>query len=101
LNPVIHFDQAAIFENLGLAAESERSLRRAIYLDRNFALAHYRLGLLLEKEGQDGLAAKSFSNVLRVLTGVVDGASVPTGGGLTVTELKELATLHLKNKGGS
>jgi hypothetical protein len=33
-----------------------------------------------------------------VLAGVLDGASVPTGGGLTVTELKELAAMHLKNK---
>lgn len=101
LNPAVHFDQAVIFENLGLAGESERSLRRAIYLDRNFALAHYRLGLLLEKDGQDSSAARSFGNVLMVLAGAVDAAVVPAGGGLTVTELKEPATMHLENRSGS
>ena len=101
LNPSIHFDQAVIFENLGLAGESERSLRRAIYLDRNFAAAHYRLGLLLEKHGQENAAARSFGNVLRVLSGVLDDAVVPSGDGLTVTGLKELASMHLENKSGS
>jgi chemotaxis protein methyltransferase CheR len=99
LNPAIHFDQAVIFENLGLAGESERSLRRAIYLDRNFALAHYRLGLLLEKGGQDSSAARSFGNVLMALAGAVDDAILPAGDGLTVNGLKELATMHLENKG--
>ena len=101
LNPAIHFDQAVIFENLGLAGESERSLRRAIYLDRDFALAHYRLGLLLEKDGQESSAARCFSNVLMALAGAVDDAIIPAGGGLTVNGLKELATMHLENKGGS
>jgi chemotaxis protein methyltransferase CheR len=101
LNPAIHFDQAVIFENLGLAGESERSLRRAIYLDRNFAAAHYRLGLLLEKGGQESAAARSFGNVLRVLSGVLDEAVVPSGDGLTVIGLKELASMHLGNKSGS
>jgi chemotaxis protein methyltransferase CheR len=98
LNPAIHFDQAVIFENLGLAGESERSLRRAIYLDRNFAAAHYRLGLLLEKDGQESSAARSFGNVLRALAAAVEDAIVPFGDGLTVTGLKELASMHLENK---
>jgi chemotaxis protein methyltransferase CheR len=101
LNPAIHFDQAVIFENLGLDGESERSLRRAIYLDRNFAVAHYRLGLLLEKEGQASSAARCFGNVLRALASAVEDAIIPSGDGLTVTGLKELATMHLENKSGS
>jgi chemotaxis protein methyltransferase CheR len=96
LNPAIHFYQALIFENLGIADESERSLRHAIYLDRHFALAHYHLGLFLKRDRQTGAAARSFGNVLKVLTGMPDDAVVTGGSGVTVTGLKELAKMHLE-----
>ena len=101
LNPAIHFYQALIFENLGIATESERSLRQALYLDRNFALAHYHLGLALKRERRTREAARSFGNVLRVLGGLPDDAVVEAGPGVTVTALKKLAQMHLGNSSGS
>jgi chemotaxis protein methyltransferase CheR len=97
LNPAIHFYQALIFENLGIADESERSLRHAIYLDRHFALAHYHLGLYLKRDRQLCAAARSFGNVLKVLIGMPDDAILAGGSGVTVTGLKELARMHLEN----
>ncbi len=85
LNPEIHFYQALIFENLGIADEAERSLRQAIYLDRNFALAHYHLGLALKRDRQMRAAARSFGNVLKVLAGMPDDAIVTAGPGVTAT----------------
>jgi chemotaxis protein methyltransferase CheR len=96
LNPAIHFYQALIFENLGIADEAEKSLRRAIYLDRNFALAHYHLGVALQRDRKPGLAARSFENVLQVLAGLPGEAIITAGPGLTVTHLKELANMHLQ-----
>ena len=81
MNPEIHFYQALIFENSESLDEPERSLRQAIYLDRNFALAHYHLGLALKRDGQMSAAARSFGNVLRVLSGVPDDAIVTAGPG--------------------
>jgi chemotaxis protein methyltransferase CheR len=97
----IHFYHALIFEKLGIANEPERSLRHAIYLDRKFALAHYHLGLALKQGGQAGAAARSFGNVLKVLSGLPDLAMVPSGSGVTVTGLKELARMHLESPGGA
>jgi chemotaxis protein methyltransferase CheR len=97
LNPAIHFYQALIFENLGVLDQSERSLRQAIYLDRNFALAHYHLGLALKRDRQMAAAARCFGNVLRVLSSVPDNAVLTGGPGVTVTALQELAIMHLKN----
>ena len=99
LNPQIHFYQALIFENLGKAAEAQRWLRQAIYLNRNFALAHYELGLALERERQMPAAARSFGNVLKVLGSTPDDAIVMAGSGLTATGLKELARTHLLRSG--
>jgi chemotaxis protein methyltransferase CheR len=101
LNPQIHFYQALICESLGRAAEAERWLRQAIYLDRNFALAHYQLGLALERDRQAPAAARSFGNVLKVLEGVPDDAIVTAGSGVTATGLKELAKTHLTKASGS
>jgi chemotaxis protein methyltransferase CheR len=96
LNPALHFYRALIFENLGTADEPERSLRQAIYLDRNFALAHYHLGLALKKHGEIRAAARSFGNVLKVLAGTAaDQAIVTAGSGVTATVLKELARMHM------
>jgi chemotaxis protein methyltransferase CheR len=101
LNPAAHFYQALIFENLGIPAEAELSLRRAIYLDRNFALAHYHLGLTLRRDRQIDAAARCFSNVLKVLTGVVNHATVKGAPGVTVNGLKELARMHLNDSSAS
>jgi chemotaxis protein methyltransferase CheR len=100
LNPGAHFYQALIFENLGIEEESQRSLRQAIYLDRNFALAHYHLGLILKRQQQTGAAVRSFGNVLNVLAGKPDDAIVREGSGITVTGLIELAKLELETSGG-
>jgi chemotaxis protein methyltransferase CheR len=95
LNAEVHFYHALIFEQLGIAAEPELSLRHAIYLDRKFALAHYHLGLALKRGGQMAAAERSFGNVLKVLDGMPDLAFVTAGPGVTVTGLKKLAKMHL------
>ncbi len=95
LNAEVHFYHALIFEKLGVLDEPEISLRHAIYLDRNFALAHYHLGLSLKRGGQTAAAARCFGNVLKVLDGLPDVAIVRAGPGVTVTGLKELAKMQL------
>jgi chemotaxis protein methyltransferase CheR len=97
LNPAIHFYQALIFENLGIPDESERSLRQAIYLDRNFAMAHYHLGLALKRNRKTREAARSFRNALRVLASAAEDATVTAGSGISVASFKELAKMHLEN----
>jgi chemotaxis protein methyltransferase CheR len=99
LNPAVHFYQALIFENLGRAGEPERSLRQAIYLDRNFALAHYYLGLALKRKGQIAAAARSFRNVLKSLAGLPDDATLTAGPEITAAELKDLAKMLLESPG--
>jgi chemotaxis protein methyltransferase CheR len=95
LNPEIHFYLALIFEDLAIVGEPERSLRQALYLDRNFALAHYHLGLSLKRAGEIAGAARSFGNVLKVLNRMPDAAAVTAGRGITAIGLKKLAKMHL------
>ncbi len=97
LNPTTHFYQALIFENLGILSEAARFLRQAIYLDRNFALAHYHMGLAFERERHSRAASRSFENVVRVLGGLPDETGVRGGPGITVAALRELARTRIDN----
>ncbi len=97
LNPAVHFYQALIFENLGILNEAARFLRQAIYLDRKFALAHYHMGLALERDRHARAASRSFENVLRVLGDMPNDAAVRAGPGITVAALRDLARTRLEN----
>jgi chemotaxis protein methyltransferase CheR len=99
MNPVVHFYHALVLVSLSRTADAERSLRQAIYLDRNFLLAHYHLGITLAKGNQAGSAARSFRNVLRLAGSAADGQNLENGGGLTVAGLKAMAETHLRNLG--
>jgi chemotaxis protein methyltransferase CheR len=101
LNPIVHFYHALLQEQMGLGTEAERSLRHAIYLDRNFLLAHYHLGLALAKGDQPHLAARSCENVLRLSAGMRDQDTLENGDGLTVAALKQMAKMLLQNSGVS
>jgi chemotaxis protein methyltransferase CheR len=97
LNPAVHFYRALLLEQTARREEAERSLRQAIYLDRNFLLAHYHLGLALAKGNRRRLAARSFANVLRLAGGMRDEQPIENGDGLTVAGLKQVAEMHLRN----
>ncbi|MGV3662384.1 MAG: CheR family methyltransferase [Prosthecobacter sp.] len=71
-------------------AAAERSLRRCLYLERNLALAHFYLGLVLERLGQP--ARKHYANAQDLLAGQPEHALVPLGQGLTVREFRSLLT---------
>ncbi|MCU1234661.1 MAG: Chemotaxis protein methyltransferase [Candidatus Solibacter sp.] len=101
LNPVVHFYHAMLLEQTGQGVGVKRSLRRAVYLDRNFLLAHYYLGLALAKGSQPRPAAHSLENVLKLAAGLRDEQAVEYGDGLTVAGLKQLAKMHLQNLGVS
>ena len=96
LNPSIHFYQALIQEQMRQHAEAERALRRAIYLDRGFVLAHYHLALLLRKNGHRDPAIQSLRNVRALLARMPDDAPIAEADGLTANDLNELTDLHLE-----
>ena len=99
LNPLVHFHYALVLEQMGKYAESERSLRNAIYLDRDAVLAHYHLGLLQKARDEWRQASRSFENALDLLAGRPAAEIVADADGLTVAELTELVRMQLENGG--
>lgn len=96
LNPLLHFHQALMLEQVGNLPESERSLRKAIYLDRQLVLPHYYLGLLLRTTGEKRQAARAFENTLKLLDARSSSETIANADGLTVAELRRLVEAELK-----
>lgn len=96
LNPRAHFYYSLVLEQMGLHDEAERSLRRAVYLDRSFALAHYYLGLVLQKKSDRRGAERSFENV-RTLVRKMDGSvTFEDAHEITAHDLMRLTETHLE-----
>ena len=95
----VHLLHALILEHVGREAESEQALRRAVYLDRNSALAHYYLGLRQRKNREFSPAARSFEAVLRLLDGAVDRPVFAVVDGVSAGELRQLAQIQLEALG--
>jgi chemotaxis protein methyltransferase CheR len=96
LNPGSHFISALIHEHLGANDKAMVALRRAIYLDRRFALAHYHLGTSLTNVRQLESASRSFRNALEILTTMADDEPLPHGDSITAGELRTLTNMHLE-----
>ena len=95
LNAAAHFTMGLIQEHQRDVDAAGRSLRRAIYLDRSFVLAHYHLGICLQ-QASPTQAGKSFENTLRLLAGRPEDETLEYGDGITVAELRDLAKMHIE-----
>jgi chemotaxis protein methyltransferase CheR len=91
-----HFYRAMVHEQLGEDELSEKALRRAIYLDRRLVLPHYHLGLFLARREDGTGAVRSFRNAQALLAGLADDQPVDTGEKITVGQLREAVSMHLK-----
>ena len=94
LDAAAHFTLALVLAHTAGAAEAQNSLRRAIYLERGFALAHYHLGLSLHAAGDLDQARKAFQNVVELLRTAPEEEIVAHGDGIRAGELKDLADMH-------
>jgi chemotaxis protein methyltransferase CheR len=96
MNPLVHFYNALVAEHRGQHGETEQALRRAIYLDRDFVLAHYQLGLVLLRKHDVRGAQRSFRNVLALLERRDAAERFPDADGLSVETLRQLADMQLE-----
>ena len=67
LNPGRYYLLATIQQEMSLLDEAASSLRRALYVDQNFTLAHFALGNLARRQGKAQESLKHFENALSIL----------------------------------
>ena len=94
-NAAAHYFYALVQQYSGSFEAAEHALKRAIYLDRKFALAHYQLGLVRKDARDIARCSRSFHNVLSALRDVPDDFPASPCGRITANDLRELATQQL------
>lgn len=95
-NPRGYFYDALIQEHMGHGDVAEEQIKKAIYLDRTFILAHYHYGLLLHKKRKTPSAGRCFRNALKLLSQKPRENPIEDADGITAGELIELTEMHLE-----
>lgn len=95
-NAAAHYYHGLILQVTGAREEAERSWRRAVYLDRSFALAHYQIGLARKDARDVDGSRRAFSNTITVLSDTPDDRSVSPCDQITALDLRELAAQQLQ-----
>ena len=90
LNPTLHYLHAIILEEHGDGFEGLDALRRTLYLDPDFILAHIALGSSARKSGREREATRHFANARTLLQKLPDDDMVSESGGLTAGRLQEI-----------
>jgi chemotaxis protein methyltransferase CheR len=84
-----HYLHAMILEELGEREAARRSLNRAIYLQPDFALAHFALGNLARAQGGSE-ANRHFENALHLLRACPPDQPLPESDGMGAGRLMEI-----------
>ncbi len=87
LDPAGHYLRAVVLLERGDHEQARTSLRRANYLDPDFVLAHFSLGNLAHRRGDNGEAGKHFANAKRLLQRYQPDDLLPESDGLTAGRL--------------
>jgi len=90
LDPGSHYLLATIQQEQGYADSAAQALKRALYLDPEFVLAHFALGNLCLSQGRHRDAERHFGNALALLQVRPHAEILPESEGLTAGRLIEI-----------
>jgi chemotaxis protein methyltransferase CheR len=90
LDPDSHYLRSLILEEQGKDAQALESLKRTLYLDPSFVLAHFSLGNLALKQGRRGDGERHFANTLDILSRLKPDEVIHESEGITAGRLVEI-----------
>lgn len=93
-NKYTYFTYALTLAELDKLQESENALRKTLFLDHQFVVGHFQLGLLQFKRKQQAAGIKSLKNALQMAISEDASKIVPGSQGLSYGQFAEL----LKNE---
>lgn len=98
-SPRLHYYNAILHQVSEDPVGAESALRRAIYLDRSFVVAHHRLGMLMLSLGRLDDARRSLQSAMRLADNLSSTVPLPEGGGVLAGELSDAAREQLASLG--
>jgi chemotaxis protein methyltransferase CheR len=90
IDPAAHYLHAMVLQETGEREAARRSLDRAVYLQPDFALAHFALGNLARADSRNSAANKHFANALHMLRVCPPDELLPESEGMTASRLMEV-----------
>jgi chemotaxis protein methyltransferase CheR len=95
LSAELHYLHAVLLVDRGRDEEAARAVRRAIYLDRSLAVAHFTLGSILRRRGDLAGARRAYRNVRELCLARPRGEPLPLADGEPAGRLAEAAAVQL------
>ncbi len=87
IEPTAHYLHAMILQEKGEWRDARRALQSALFLQPDFALAHFALGNVARADGRAAEANRHFANALRSLRHRSPDEPLPDSDGMTVGRL--------------
>jgi chemotaxis protein methyltransferase CheR len=87
VSPTGYYLRGLILEEQGAYDEAAKALRRALYLDCDFIVAHFALGNLMRRRARKQDAERCFKNARMLLRNCEPAAELPESDGLTAGRL--------------
>ena len=97
LSPEVHYLRGVVELQQKEIDKGIASLRKAIYCDNTFAMAHFALGEVYEKQSNYRKASNEWSQAQNILAFLRPDEPVACGGDLTVEMLRGLVQFRLNN----
>jgi len=95
VDPSAHYLHATVLQELGDRDSARRALQRCLFLNPDFALAHFALGTLERSDARHAEATRHFENAQRLLSARPADELLPESEGLTVQHLTSIITTLL------
>ena len=90
LDPGLYYFWATVMQEIGDDIKAIDLLNKALYLDHDFVLAHFLLGTLAIKSGNQEMGRKSYSNALESLSRLQTDDILPESDGITAGRFSEI-----------
>jgi chemotaxis protein methyltransferase CheR len=98
LNPCFYYLLATLFLEQGQENEAVLALKRTLFLDAGFVLAHFALGNITRRQKKVKVSRKHFQNALKLLHQYRLEEIIPESEGLTVGRLSALISAMLSHE---
>jgi tetratricopeptide (TPR) repeat protein len=95
LDVELNYAYADLLDETGSADEAAAAFRKVFYLDRSLAIAHFRLGLVLEGARDDAAALKAYRNAWQLARQRERDDALPLGDGETAGAVADAAAARI------
>ncbi len=91
-DPYVHYLTSIIYQDVGNLADAKERLRKTLFLDPSFVMAHYSLLGIAISEGNERERTRNLRNLRGILLEMTENDVIPHGDGATAKDLLSALT---------